>query len=236
MPFWRREEPLHERLAREGGLSERPPHDTRPRWGEVGIHGVHRQREWDAVATVDAPDLDGSGGAVRHAAGRDGAGRERRPRPRAARGRPRGDDRAAVPGRGGSPRGDALGGRGAPDPGRERCPEEIEGDRVVLTTRDGFRTVEVDGSAAFGVDPDARAARRRGRGRRRAPARRHALGGRGGAALSPVGLWQRLRGAPAGRRRSRSAGSPRGRPRRGRAGAARRLAKTNACAPGRRVT
>lgn len=33
--------------------------DTRPRWGEVGIHGVHRLREWDAVVTVDAAELEG---------------------------------------------------------------------------------------------------------------------------------------------------------------------------------
>ena len=58
-PFWRRTEPLHERLAREGGLVERPPHDPGPHWGEVGIHGVHRQRVWDAVATVEAPELEG---------------------------------------------------------------------------------------------------------------------------------------------------------------------------------
>lgn len=56
MPFWRRE-PLHERLAREGGLGPRPV-DTGPHWGEVGIHGVSRPREWDAVVTVEA-DLEG---------------------------------------------------------------------------------------------------------------------------------------------------------------------------------
>ena len=28
------------------------PHDPGPHWGEVGIHGLHRQREWDAVATL----------------------------------------------------------------------------------------------------------------------------------------------------------------------------------------
>jgi hypothetical protein len=37
----------------------RLPHDPGPHWGEVGIHGLHRHREWDAVATVDAPDLAG---------------------------------------------------------------------------------------------------------------------------------------------------------------------------------
>jgi hypothetical protein len=61
MPFWRRdEEPLHERLAREGGLEfgDIPPHDTRPRWGAVGIHGIHRLREWDAVVRADDVELD----------------------------------------------------------------------------------------------------------------------------------------------------------------------------------
>jgi len=35
------------------------PHDPGPHWGEVGIHGLHRHREWDAVTTVDAPNLAG---------------------------------------------------------------------------------------------------------------------------------------------------------------------------------
>jgi hypothetical protein len=30
------------------------PHDPGPHWGEVGIHGLHRQREWDQVVTVEA--------------------------------------------------------------------------------------------------------------------------------------------------------------------------------------
>ena len=61
MPFWRRSEPLHEKLAREGGLQEAdpPPHDTTPRWGVAGIHGVPRPREWDATAIVEAPELSG---------------------------------------------------------------------------------------------------------------------------------------------------------------------------------
>jgi hypothetical protein len=60
MPFWRRQEPFHERLAREAGLGpEHAPHDPGPHWGEVGIHGIHRPRQWDAVATVDAPDVRG---------------------------------------------------------------------------------------------------------------------------------------------------------------------------------
>jgi hypothetical protein len=57
--LFRRGESLHERLAREGGLAEAPPHDTTPRWGEAGIHGVSRPREWDATVLVEAPDLRG---------------------------------------------------------------------------------------------------------------------------------------------------------------------------------
>ena len=58
MPLWRRDEPLHERLAREGGMLP-PPHDPGPHWGEVGIHGVARPRRWDAVATAEAAELSG---------------------------------------------------------------------------------------------------------------------------------------------------------------------------------
>lgn len=35
------------------------PHDTLPRWGEVGIHGVHRPRRWDAVVSAEAAELSG---------------------------------------------------------------------------------------------------------------------------------------------------------------------------------
>jgi hypothetical protein len=38
------------------------PHDPGPHWGEVGIHGIHRQREWDVVATVAAPEVEGDDG------------------------------------------------------------------------------------------------------------------------------------------------------------------------------
>jgi hypothetical protein len=58
VPLFRRES-LHERLAREGGLLEPEPTDTRPRWGETGIHGIHRPREWDAVSTANVSGLEG---------------------------------------------------------------------------------------------------------------------------------------------------------------------------------
>jgi hypothetical protein len=52
-----RREPEHVRLAREGGV---PLGDDRPRapWDAAGIHGLHRLREWDAVVSVVAPELD----------------------------------------------------------------------------------------------------------------------------------------------------------------------------------
>ncbi|MDQ5820040.1 MAG: hypothetical protein M3540_01175 [Actinomycetota bacterium] len=31
--------------------------DPGSRWNEVGIHGLHRTREWDAVVSAEAPDL-----------------------------------------------------------------------------------------------------------------------------------------------------------------------------------
>ena len=61
-----RREPIHRKLARQARLDLAPeagPHpepvDPGPRWGEVGIHGVPRPRRWDAVGSVEAPDLEG---------------------------------------------------------------------------------------------------------------------------------------------------------------------------------
>jgi hypothetical protein len=67
MGFLRREEPLHEKLAREGGLEfprqvqdlSGPLDPQHPFWQVAGIHGVPRAREWDAVATAAAPSLPG---------------------------------------------------------------------------------------------------------------------------------------------------------------------------------
>jgi len=54
-----RSEPLHERLAREGGLVEEPVAAPRPLWGEPGISGLTRPRQADVVVTADAPDIKG---------------------------------------------------------------------------------------------------------------------------------------------------------------------------------
>ena len=69
MGFFRREEPLHEKLAREGGLDfprgvdepDGPPtiDPEHPLWRIAGIHGIPRAREWDAVVTAIATELPG---------------------------------------------------------------------------------------------------------------------------------------------------------------------------------
>jgi hypothetical protein len=60
LSLFRRKEPLHERLAREGGLIEpEPAAEPRAPWREVAIHGIQRGREWDATVTAEAPDIDG---------------------------------------------------------------------------------------------------------------------------------------------------------------------------------
>lgn len=69
MGFFRRGEPIHEKLAREGGLDfprgvnepvGPPPIDPRhPMWQVAGIHGIPRVREWDAVTSAEAPELPG---------------------------------------------------------------------------------------------------------------------------------------------------------------------------------
>ena len=72
MAFLRRREPLHERLAREGGMTERPPQGApRPLWQEPGVTGLHRPREADAVVTADAPEIEGD--AVRFVSLADGS-------------------------------------------------------------------------------------------------------------------------------------------------------------------
>jgi len=61
VPLFGRREPLHVRLAREGGLAPESPEpiDPRPVWQETGVHGLQRPRDWDATLTVDAPSIEG---------------------------------------------------------------------------------------------------------------------------------------------------------------------------------
>lgn len=88
MGFFRRERPIHEQLAEEAGmlLPDDPREEAErlrsrsddPEWAEqglagvptptnrahplfdvAGMHGIPRNREWDAVTSADAPELPG---------------------------------------------------------------------------------------------------------------------------------------------------------------------------------
>jgi hypothetical protein len=147
---WPRREPLHERLAREGGMKP-PPVDPGPHWGEVGIHGVPRLREWDAVVTADAPDLRGDD--VSFVALPDGSLLVER-----------GDERddltvladaveasVAAPYRAhGLRRTGSTWAVGARSIDVVRLDEEVPGDTVTLTVHDGVRDVLVDGERSWG--------------------------------------------------------------------------------------
>jgi hypothetical protein len=149
--LFRRREPLHERLAREGGLrGGPPPHDTTPRWGEAGIHGISRPREWDAVVSV-AADLDAERAAF--VALPDGtlviedgpddvqplaeALEQELPRPYRAEAVAHRDGTWAVAGR------------------RIQVVvlQDQDGEEVEVAIRDGSRTLLVDGNSQFGSVP-----------------------------------------------------------------------------------
>jgi hypothetical protein len=149
-----RREPLHEKLAREGGLGEPPTHDAKPSWGETGIHGIQRARRWDAVVRAelettrldelhltvlpdgtmvvdeDVDDLDLS--AIADAVE---AALERPFRAEAVR---RGDRQWFV---------------GARKITVVELPEEVDGDHVTLTVHRGERALVVDGERSFGTVP-----------------------------------------------------------------------------------
>jgi hypothetical protein len=145
-----RREPLHEQLAREGGLV---PPDPRPAWQETGIHGMQRPREWDATFTVDVPGIEGN--AVRWVTLPDGsllvedgpegslapladAVDQRVPPPYRARASRQVDDVWAVP----AARIEVLELRDAP-----------EGDTVDVARNGETTTLAVDGVPVFGSLP-----------------------------------------------------------------------------------
>lgn len=151
--MFRRREPLHERLAREGGLhgGAPPPHDTTPRWGEAGIHGVARPRQWDAVVVATAPfeggwltfvalpdgsllleDGDVTDEAVAPMAAALETSLEPPYRAEAVR---KGQNRYAV---------------AAKRIEVAEVPEEIDGDEIDLSVYEGERVLRVDGERSFG--------------------------------------------------------------------------------------
>ncbi len=159
MSLFRRGEPVHVRLAREAGLSaEEPTAAAVPAraWGEVGIHGIARPREWDAVVTAEAPRLgvgelefvvlpDGTlvvddaldlePGSLDPLAAALETGLEP-------------PYRASAVWRGGSQWGVAA---------RRievvQLPESVRGDEIVLSVAEGRRSLVVDGEPAFGSLP-----------------------------------------------------------------------------------
>lgn len=153
--MWRKE-PLHERLAREGGLSlpDPAPHDPGPRWGEAGIHGMHRAREWDAVLVAEAPDL--APDQVEFVVLPDGTLLVQDDLPDGAL-----DPLAAALERSVSPpyRAEAVrrGERRFAVAARAievvELPEEIDGERIELTVYSGRRELSIDGERAFGSMP-----------------------------------------------------------------------------------
>jgi hypothetical protein len=158
LSVFRRGEPLHVRLAREAGLQgvERPPHDPGPRWGEVGIHGVSRPREWDAVVAAEAPRL--GGGELEFVVLPDGTlvvddeldlePGSLDPLAAALEAELSRPYRASAVWRGGSRWGVA---------GRQievaELPRSVVGDEIVLSVADGAHSLVVDGAPSFGSVP-----------------------------------------------------------------------------------
>jgi hypothetical protein len=154
--LFRRSKPLHERLAEQGGVAE-------PRTGplftgtipETGIHGVPRERQYDAVAAADAPDAEGE--SARFVGLEDGslvvedgdgdlapladAIERELGRPYRAVAVRRGDTQWAVAGH-------RLRVVELPEPG---------GDEVELVLRGGEKTLVVDGNRTFGTLPELEA-------------------------------------------------------------------------------
>jgi hypothetical protein len=171
VPFWRRDaESLNERLAREAGLSlsgepaearpaeEAEPgerHDashflkrlTQPLSDLAVIHGAHRAREWDAVATVEVPGIEGDtvhfvalpeGGLVADEDVPDealdrlsDAVEGSLPPPYRAEAVRRGGDVGAI----GARRTDVV-----------ELPAGLSGDEIELAVHDGERALTIDGS------------------------------------------------------------------------------------------
>jgi hypothetical protein len=154
--LFRRSKPLHERLAEEGGLVESP---TRPIFSgvipETGIHGIPREREYDAVVVTEAADIEGeSAGFVALPDGsllvEEGDGdftpladaiEHELERPYRARAVRRSETTWAVAAR-------RLRVIELPEPG---------GDEVELAVRGDERTLVVDGNRAFGTLPELEA-------------------------------------------------------------------------------
>jgi hypothetical protein len=157
---WFRKEPLHERLAREGGLLQPEGEDLRPSWDKVGVHGVHRPRAWDVVVTAALPARTGQevefvslpdGSLVVDEEDGDGdltpaaetVESQLEPPYRAHAVRRRGDVWAVAARK------------------IEVATLSADGEEIELSEHDGSRTLIVDGNHAFGGNPELEALGRR---------------------------------------------------------------------------
>jgi hypothetical protein len=127
-----------------------PPHDTRPRWGEAGIHGIHRFREWDALVRVTGVELDVD--EVRFVALDDGTlvvdgdeDLDLAPLAEAI------EQELQLPYRAHPVRADNDAWTAAAEAIElVELPRELEGEQLELTVRQGERMLIVDGAPAFG--------------------------------------------------------------------------------------
>ena len=139
------------RLARKGGLLEKDGEPLRPAWDNVGIHGVQRVRQWDSVATVDAPGLEGDH-AVFVALSPDQLVVEEGPH--------QVEQLAAALGRDPAPpyRAEAVRKDGTVWAVAARRIEivrlaDVTGEEIELSSHEGERTLLIDGERAFGSIP-----------------------------------------------------------------------------------
>jgi hypothetical protein len=158
--LFRRREPLHEQLARAGGLDLDPVAEPRPpgradasssAWAETGIHGVPRAREWDAVVTVEAEGVEGD--RARFVALRDDTlvveeGEDVESLATAL------DQVANLPYRAeATRRGESQWAVGVREIDVVELPDDPGGEELTLTVHEGEQTLLVDGAHSFGSLP-----------------------------------------------------------------------------------
>ena len=158
MSFRRREKPLHEQLAEQGGMTM-PTEATRDiaPWNQAGVHGVPRPRQWDVVATVEA-DLPGDAVHFVTLEDRTVVVDEDVPDGQLAPLADAVETQLDPPYRAeGTRQRDRLWAVGASKISVVAIDEQIGGDTVELAARDGVVTMLVDGAHGFGSVPSLEA-------------------------------------------------------------------------------
>ena len=132
--------------------------DPGSRWNEVGIHGLHQAREWDAVVSAEAPGLTGE--EVHFVAAPEGVlivdedvpGGSLTPLAQAV------EEAIDAPYRAhGIHRGAAVWTVGALRIDVVALPVSFPGEELELVAREGQRTLHVDGRPAFEIPPELEA-------------------------------------------------------------------------------